>query len=130
MFVKVCLFVNLTCSAGRDATLCYLLVLSKTGTRFSHSGTFSSRHHPINLGINSLCLCCHGNADRMAIALSFPFCPSERKHPCFMPPGRPPTIGTLALAKIYTDHSICRSSTDNKTWPTVSAALGRVTPVV
>lgn len=36
-----------------DTTPCYLLVLSKTGTCFSQSGTFSSRRHPINLGINS-----------------------------------------------------------------------------
>lgn len=111
------LFVSPTCSMGHDTPVCYLLVLSNTGTCFSQSGTFSSRRHPINLGINSPCLRCHGNADRMAIALSFPFCPSERKHPRCMLPGRPPRIGTLALAKIYTDHSICKSRTDNKTWP-------------
>lgn len=112
------LFVNPTCYMGCDTTLCHLLVLSKTGTCFSQSGTFSSRRHPINLGINSPCLCCHGDADRTAIALSFPFCPSERKPPCCMLPGRPPRIGTVALARIYADLSICTSSTDNKTWPT------------
>ena len=50
-------FVNLTCygltSVWCDNTLCCLLVLSKTGTCSSQSGTFSSRRHPINLGINS-----------------------------------------------------------------------------
>lgn len=34
-----------------------------------------------------------------------------------MPAGRPPRIGTLALAKIYADQSICMSTADNKTWP-------------
>lgn len=34
-----------------------------------------------------------------------------------MPAGRPPRIGTLVLAKIHTDQSICMSSTDSKTWP-------------
>lgn len=111
------IFVNPTCYMGGDTTLCSLLVL-RTGTCFSQSGTFSSRRHPINLGINSPCLCCHGNADRTAIALSFPFCPSERKHPRCMLSGRPPRIGTVALARIYADHSICTSCTDNKTWPT------------
>lgn len=53
----------------------------------------------------------------MAIALSFPFCPLQWKHACCMPAGRPPRIGTLALAKIYADQSICMSTTDNKTWP-------------
>lgn len=55
----------------------------------------------------------------MAIALSFPFCPSERKHLCCMPPGRPPRIGTLAFEKkkIYSDQSICMSGSDNRTRP-------------
>lgn len=51
----------------------------------------------------------------MAIALSFPFCPSERKHPGCVPPGRPSTIGTVALAEIHVDHSICVSGTDDIT---------------
>lgn len=57
IFIACKLFVNPACSGCTtvwcDTTFCYLLVLSKTGTCFSQSGTFSSRRHPINLGINS-----------------------------------------------------------------------------
>lgn len=68
--------------------------LTKTGTCFSQSGTFTFRHHPINLGDKMPRLRYHGNADRMAIALSFPFCPCEIKPLCYTLPGRPPRIGT------------------------------------
>lgn len=58
MFVKLYVnFVIPTCSRLSsewcDTTACNLVVLNKTGTCFSQSGTFSSRRHPINLGINS-----------------------------------------------------------------------------
>ena len=51
--VKSILFVKPTCSVLTAVWCDTTLVLSKTGTCFSQSGTFSSRRHPINLGINS-----------------------------------------------------------------------------
>lgn len=58
MFVKLYVnFVIPTClrlfSEWCDTTVCNRRVLNKTGTCFFQSGTFSSRRHPINLGINS-----------------------------------------------------------------------------
>lgn len=64
-------------------------------------------------------LCCHGNADRMAIALSFPLCPCEIKPLCYTLPGRPPSIGTQGCwgGEMCSDQSICMSSSDSCTWP-------------
>lgn len=62
---------------------------------------------------------CHGNADRMAIALSFPFCPCEIKPLCYTLPGRPPRIGTQGCwgRRMCSDQSICMSSSDSCTRP-------------
>lgn len=101
------------CSVWCDTTL----VLSKTGTCFSQSGTFSSRRHPINLGINSHACATMAMLTEWQLPCHFRFVPLRESSACCMPPGRPPRTGTLAFAKIYTDQSICMSGTDNTTQP-------------
>lgn len=57
------------------------LFLSKTGTCFSQSGTFSSRRHPINLGINSRACATMAMLTEWRLPCHFRFVPcSESTH--------------------------------------------------
>lgn len=125
MFIMCVLFVNpiQSCSGltpvCSDTTLCHLLVLSKTGTCFSQSGTFSSRRHPINLGINSLACATMVMLTEWRLPCHFRFVPRRESIHAVCCLADLPELAHwhLQKKKIYADQSICMSGSDNKTWP-------------
>lgn len=143
MFIMCVLFVNpiQSCSGltpvCSDTTLCHLLVLSKTGTCFSQSGTFSSRRHPINLGINSLACATMVMLTEWRLPCHFRFVPRresihavccladlpELAHWHLQKKKKSTLISPYVWVAVTTKHG-------QQKWGTVSGAQRRVTTVV
>lgn len=99
-----------------DITLCYLLVLSKTGICFSQSGTFSSRRHPINLGINSHACATMVMLTEWRLPCHFRFVPRRESFRAVCCLADLPELAKKKK-KVYSDQSICMSGSDSRTWP-------------
>lgn len=107
LFVESILFVKPTCSVLTSVWCDTTLVLSKTGTCFSQSGTFSSRRHPINLGINSRACATMAMLTEWQLPCHFRFVPLRESIHAVCRLADLPELAHYHLQKIYTDQSIC-----------------------